>query len=323
MQSPSSAFWAATSPPSPSANRFFVGWKLKVETMPCCAIAGEPNACAASSISGCPSEASSSSGAGRPKRWTGMIARVLGVIRAATSSGSRFNVCGSTSAKTGVAPRRATASAVAKNVNAGQITSSPGPMPIASITSTSASVPLATPIVSGTPRYAAASASNAAQLGPNTNCPWSSAPAKACWSSGISGAYCALTSTSGIFGTPGNGRGALPVPDGDNRQGDEDDQRDPDVCERVVERVVARSERPAACSEAEAEGGAADRCEREELRQRVTEEPGGDGDERANDRRREPERNGDTAEALEPALRSVHAFLRDVQPFAVTLEQRP
>ena len=33
------------------------------------------------------------------------------------------------SAKTGVAPRRAIASAVAKNVNAGQITSSPGADP--------------------------------------------------------------------------------------------------------------------------------------------------------------------------------------------------
>ena len=79
-----------------------------------------------------------------------MIARVRGVIRAATSSGSRLSVSGSISAKTGVAPRRAIASAVAKNVNAGQMTSSPAPMPIASITSTSASVPLATPIVSGT-----------------------------------------------------------------------------------------------------------------------------------------------------------------------------
>ncbi len=113
-------------------------------------MSGEPKACAASSISGGPSEASSSSGAGRPKRCTGMIARVRGVIRAATSSTSRLNVCGSTSAKTGTAPRRAIASAVAKNVNAGQITSSPGPMPIASMPSTSASVPFATPIVSGT-----------------------------------------------------------------------------------------------------------------------------------------------------------------------------
>ena len=72
-----------------------------------------PNACAASSISGSPSAASSASGAGRPNRCTGMIAFVRGVIRAATSSGSRFSVTGSMSAKTGVAPTRAIASAVA------------------------------------------------------------------------------------------------------------------------------------------------------------------------------------------------------------------
>ena len=42
-----------------------------------------------------------------------MIAFVRGVIRAATSAGSRFSVAGSMSAKTGVAPRRAIASAVA------------------------------------------------------------------------------------------------------------------------------------------------------------------------------------------------------------------
>src|SRR3712207_8242584 len=46
------------------------------------------------------------------------------------------------SAKTGVAPARAIASAVAKKVNAGQITSSPGPSSRALKTSTSASVPL-------------------------------------------------------------------------------------------------------------------------------------------------------------------------------------
>src|SRR5581483_2358669 len=189
--------------------------------------------------------------------------------------------------------------------------------------STSASVPLATPIVSGTPRYAAASASNAAQLGPNTNCPSSSTPAKACCSSGISGAYCARTSTSGIFGTPGNGRRALPVPGECNRREDEDDERDPDVGERVVERVVARPERPAACAEAEAERGAADRREWEELRQRLAEETGGDGDERADHRRREAERDRDSAEALEPALGSVHPLLRDVKPLAVALDQRP
>ena len=77
-----------------------------------------------------------------------MIAFVRSVIARSTSAGSRFSVTGSMSAKTGVAPRRAIDSAVAKNVNAGQITSSPGPISSASSASTSASVPFATPIVS-------------------------------------------------------------------------------------------------------------------------------------------------------------------------------
>ena len=50
-----------------------------------------------------------------------MIAFVRPVIARATSAGSRFSVAGLMSTKTGVAPRRAIASAVAKNVNAGQI----------------------------------------------------------------------------------------------------------------------------------------------------------------------------------------------------------
>ena len=47
------ATWSSmdtTRPPSPIANRFFVGKKLKVEQTPVVAIPGAPNACAASSI---------------------------------------------------------------------------------------------------------------------------------------------------------------------------------------------------------------------------------------------------------------------------------
>jgi hypothetical protein len=77
------------------------------------AIPREPNAWAASSISGTPSPSSSPIAAGRPNRCTGMIAFVREVTFAATSSGSTFSVAGSMSAKTGVAPRRAIDSAVA------------------------------------------------------------------------------------------------------------------------------------------------------------------------------------------------------------------
>ena len=164
IRSASSPSLAAIRPPSPSAKRFFEGKKLNVETT-LVAIPCEPNACAASSTSGSPKARSSSIGAGRPNRCTGMIAFVRSVIARSTSAGSRFSVAGSMSTKTGVAPRRAIASAVAKNVNAGQMTSSPSPIPSASSASTSASVPLATPIACWTPRYSAASRSNALDLG--------------------------------------------------------------------------------------------------------------------------------------------------------------
>ena len=59
------------------------------------------------------------------------MAFVFGVMSASIFDGSRLNVCGSMSAKTGTAPRRAAASAVATNVKADVITSSPGPMPSA------------------------------------------------------------------------------------------------------------------------------------------------------------------------------------------------
>src|SRR3954470_16906010 len=164
------------------------------------------------------------------------------------------------SAKTGVAPRRAIDSAVAENVNAGQITSSPGPMPSASSTSTIASVPLATPIVSGTPRYSAASRSNAFTFGPRMKVvPESSTSANASFSCGISGAYCALTSTSGIRGTPLQSIGPS-SPQDQVGDADENSCNDHDfgVPELVVETLEARAERPADARQHEAPDRRAD-----------------------------------------------------------------
>jgi hypothetical protein len=48
--------------------------------------------------------------------WTGITARVRSVMAASAASGSRHRDTGSMSANTGVAPRRAIASAVAKKV---------------------------------------------------------------------------------------------------------------------------------------------------------------------------------------------------------------
>src|SRR5881392_2724017 len=108
------------------------------------------------------------------------------------------------------------------------MTSSPAPMPRASSAMTIASVPFATPIVAGTPRYAAASCSNARTFGPRMNSPESRTPPMAASSSGISGAYCALTSTRGVGGTAARQSSrAQPAPDQDG--GGENDQRDDDV----------------------------------------------------------------------------------------------
>src|SRR5262249_58295504 len=127
------------------------------------------------------------------------------------------------------------------------MTSSPGPIPSASSTSTIASVPFATPIVSVTPRYWAASHSKAFTFGPRMKVvPESRIRSNARFRSGMSGAYCALTSTSGIRGTSLQSIGASPA---QHQVGDADQKscndRDFDEPELVVEALVARAERPA------------------------------------------------------------------------------
>ena len=101
---------------------------------------------------------------------------------------------------------RAIASAVAKNVNAGQITSSPGPIP-----SASSDEHERVGAVGDADRLLDAEVLGGLALEPSTSGPkmkrpLSSARANASFSSGMSGAYCALTSTSGIGCTPAHRR---------------------------------------------------------------------------------------------------------------------
>ena len=84
--------------------------------------------------------------AGCPKRCTGIIALVRGVIAAIAAVVSMLNVSGSLSTSTGLAPTRTTQPAVAKNEYVGVITSSPGPMSIAISAASTASVPDERPI---------------------------------------------------------------------------------------------------------------------------------------------------------------------------------
>ena len=77
--------------------------------------------------------------AGAPRMWTGTMALVRLVIAFSTAAGSRHSVS-STSTITGMALLATTVAAVAKNVYAGTITSSPAPIPSARYAQTSAEV---------------------------------------------------------------------------------------------------------------------------------------------------------------------------------------
>ena len=95
-----------------------------------------------------------------------MTALVRGVIAASIASGEMQNESGSMSTKTGVAPARATALAVAAKVKDGTITSSPAPMPSAIRAMCRADVPELTATHSRPPTTAANSCSKAATCGP-------------------------------------------------------------------------------------------------------------------------------------------------------------
>src|SRR6185295_9584110 len=129
-----------------------------------------PIACAASSTTGTPARLAASMigsrSAQRPKRCTGMMALVLVVIAAAVCAGSRLKVTGSMSTKTGRAPRRATAPAVAKKEKVGVTTSSPALTSSAISASSSASVPDDTATAWRMPSISASSRSSASTSGP-------------------------------------------------------------------------------------------------------------------------------------------------------------
>ena len=126
-----------------------------------------------------------------------MIARVRGVMAARTASGSRLYVTGSISTSTGVAPTRDTHPAVAKKEYVLVTTSSPGPMPSAISTASSASVPDDTLTASGTSRAAISSRSSPSTSGPMMKRWVSHTRAMAARISSRMGRYCASRSRSG------------------------------------------------------------------------------------------------------------------------------
>jgi len=128
-----------------------------------------------------------------------MTAFVFPVTASSRREGSRLNVLGSMSTKTGTAPSRPTTSAVAMKVKGVVMTSSPVPIPRARSASSRASVPLATPTACGTPWYRATSASSADTLGPSINWVLSSTSRTAASISALSCRYCRRRSTMGII----------------------------------------------------------------------------------------------------------------------------
>ena len=103
---------------------------------------------------------------GNPAKCVGRMARVRGPMRAATAARSRLRVPGSTSTNTGVAPTLTIMFGAAKNVIAGVITSSPGPMPHTRSASSSAAVADDTQRTWRPPTYSDSAASKALSFGP-------------------------------------------------------------------------------------------------------------------------------------------------------------
>src|SRR5215211_228502 len=274
---------------------------------------------------GISSSARSLNGAGRPKRCTGTTAFVLRVILAATSSGSSTSVCGSISAKTGVAPVRAIASAVAKKVKAGQTTSSPEPTPSASSAMTIASVPLATLTASGTPRYAAASCSKASTLGPSTKRLDTSTSSMTRRNSGSSASYWAFVSASGIGG-PGTASKSSHAPSvHEIAQADDDERHDGvvHVMEPFVELLPVRPERPAGAREAEAPGSRARDRQRREAPEGHPREPGRDRHERAHERDDPADHHEGVVEPAEPPFGTLDLRRTGVEQPLMSLDERP
>src|SRR6266581_620169 len=201
------------------------------------------------------------------------------------------------------------------------MTSSPGPIPIASSAITSASVPFATPIVRGTPRYSAASLSKALTFGPRMKIPESRTSAIRSWICGTRRSYCAFTSTRGMLGTRAESR-CSPSEQQVQRQQDRScHHRVVHVAKSAVDAAPARPQRVARAAEAEAERNAADQGKRGEPPQLEPCDSGRDRHERAHHWHREPDGDGERPEALEPAVRAVKLLRRDVQPAPLAFEE--
>src|SRR4051794_28162142 len=154
--------------------------------------------------------------------------------------------------------------------------------------------------------------------------PESRISANASFSCGMSGAYCALTSTSGIRGTPLQSIGPSSPQD---QVGDADENScnhgDFDEAELLVEALVARAERPADAREGEGPDCRADQRQDDVAAERDAEDPCRNRDERADDGSDAADEHGPVVVAVEPGLGAAELLRPEVQHAAVAVEQRP
>src|SRR3954453_21104738 len=203
------------------------------------------------------------------------------------------------------------------------MTSSPGPISSASSTSTSASVPFAQLTVSCTPSRAAASRSNDSTSGPKMKRPVSSVRANASWRRGISGAYCALTSTWGIdIARAHRSRASPPQDQVRHEQHDPCDDGELAVAEIVVQGVPVRAEGPPGSREDGAPDAVPDQREDVVPDERALEDAGGNRDERPRDGRHPADEDRPRVPPGEPALGVVELARRQVEPAPMALEER-
>src|SRR5258707_6047518 len=138
-----------------------------------------------------------------------------------------------------------------------------------------------------------------------------------------SGAYCALTSISGIC-TATHSSGLGPPVD-EIRRAKQNACHDGvlGVFEAVIELLVAGSEPVAHAGDGEGPHGGSHQGEEGIRSEGHLEHPGRNRDERADDRRDPADEHADVTPAHEPALGAVEPLGREVEPAAASLEQRP
>src|SRR6266511_169775 len=155
------------------------------------------------------------------------------------------------------------------------------------------------------------------------NAPDSSSSSKRSRSALISGAYCALTSTSGI----GTARKATRPASTDkqicHQQHDAGGDGVVDVVESLVERLPARAEGPAGAREREAPERRAEQGQDRVAHERRPEHARRDRDERPGDGRDPPQEDRRVPPTPEPAFGSVELMRTQVEPAPAPFEKRP